>query len=243
MITACFKELKCDMTKKKNLQNILKQDKIILKQHQLRSSRVNIKNVANISRLKSKYDPALKYHVMHLDGTCNVYLWNKDKKLEFMLRCHETVKSRFLRARSPSSSVSPVRVREPSPSPERPVPLAETVAEPDKKKKKEREKEKPKANRQERDVREESKSEAQVKRQKKRDNPDPDRFKIPKVGRIIPEDKYSMKSILEEGFKKADYNRQARPGKYQDWRKEQRIKESRKYLKSTIDVKKVRKMF
>ena len=93
-----------------------------------------------------------------------------------------------------------------------------------------------------------SKRDVEIRRPKEhRRISDPNRFKIPKVGRSneIPkvgrsnEGPQSMKSILEEGLRKASSIPNHRQSKYQDFRKEQRLKEMRK-REITIDIKKVK---
>ena len=92
-----------------------------------------------------------------------------------------------------------------------------------------------------------SKRDVEIRRPKEhRRISDPNRFKIPKVGRSneIPkvgrtnEGPQSMKSILEEGLRKASSIPNHRQSKYQDFRKEQRLKEMRK-RDNPIDIKKV----
>ena len=83
-----------------------------------------------------------------------------------------------------------------------------------------------------------SKKDVEIRRPKEpRRISDPNRFKIPKVGRSN-EGPQSMKSILEEGLRKANSIPNNRQSKYQDFRKEQRLKEMRK-RDNPIDIKKV----
>ena len=221
-------DTKIDKVKRK------KKDYRRLRTFNMRGVQVNIKNVKNEDT--AAYEKALK--VFNERNGENIYLWDYDRKSRLIINSQSSVKKRFIRSRSLSSSSSdnsPVRNREPSPSPKPKKSVeqgsdSETDSQKESNKKAEKHQKKP-----------------ELKRGKdEKKNRDPNKFKIPKVSQVA-ENKQTLKSILEEGLKKgvstpqkSYHSPQTRHvGRYQDWRKEQRIKEVVRKKEKVIDIKKV----
>ena len=221
-------DTKIDKVKRK------KKDYRRLRTFNMRGVQVNIKNVKNEDT--AAYEKALK--VFNERNGENIYLWDYDRKSRLIINSQSSVKKRFIRSRSLSSSSSdnsPVRNREPSPSPKLKKSVeqgsdSETDSQKESNKKAEKHQKKP-----------------ELKRGKdEKKNRDPNKFKIPKVSQVA-ENKQTLKSILEEGLKKgvstpqkSYHSPQTRHvGRYQDWRKEQRIKEVVRKKEKVIDIKKV----
>ena len=202
-----------------------RQDWTILANFKMQNSRVNIKNIKKKEKYKSVCDKVLEKYDQLKEN--NVYLWTEKRKADLIISGLGSAKSRFIRARSPSSSSddSPVRNRKPSASPEPRRSVSRQVSGSD-------------SDTETRKREERSQKKPEIKRAKVgKKVSDPNKFKIPKMEKAS-ENKQSMKSILEEGLRKGSahpQNRQA--NRYHDWRKEQRIKQIRK--EKVIDIKKV----
>ena len=76
---------------------------LLLRQHKLRSLRVNIKNIGREENQKTAYKNALQHYERTSSGKENPFLFNFKQQSGILKKGLETVKLKYVRARSPSS--------------------------------------------------------------------------------------------------------------------------------------------